>query len=68
MYLAIYLYQKRSWNLGTTALTCGLGVKMNILLVIPGLAFVFLQAIGFDRSVTQGLLVTQSQVSILLKA
>jgi alpha-1,3-mannosyltransferase len=34
---------------------------MNLLLVIPGLGFVFLQALGIDRSVTQALIIAQSQ-------
>jgi alpha-1,3-mannosyltransferase len=63
LYLAIYFYQKRSWSLGSTFFTAGLGVKMNILLTAPAIAFVLLQSIGVDRSITQGLLVAQSQVS-----
>jgi hypothetical protein len=39
---------------------------MNLLLVVPGLAFVLFQAIGLDRSFTQALIVTQSQVSSVL--
>jgi alpha-1,3-mannosyltransferase len=39
---------------------------MNLLLVVPGLAFVLLQAIGLDRSITQALIVTQSQVRNLV--
>jgi alpha-1,3-mannosyltransferase len=61
LYLAIFLYQRHSWNLGTTVYSCGLGVKMNLLLIAPGLAFILLQALGFDRSFTQALIVSQSQ-------
>lgn len=62
LWAAIYAYQKRRWHLGTALVSCGLGVKMNVLLVVPGLAFVLLQALGVDRCVTQGLIVSQSQV------
>lgn len=34
---------------------------MNLLLVVPGLAFVLLQALGVDRSITQAMIVAQSQ-------
>ncbi|KAF2672422.1 Lethal(2)neighbour of Tid protein [Microthyrium microscopicum] len=61
MFSAIYFYQKKSWNLGSVCFTCGLGVKMNIILIIPGLAFIFLQGLGVDRSFTQGLIMLQSQ-------
>jgi alpha-1,3-mannosyltransferase len=61
LFSAIYLYQRRSWNLGTAAFSCALGVKMNVLLVVPALAFISLQALGVDRSITQALIVAQSQ-------
>jgi alpha-1,3-mannosyltransferase len=63
LFLAIYFYQKKAWTLGSTFFTCGLGVKMNVLLVLPALAFVFLQGLGIDRSVTQGILISQDQVN-----
>jgi len=34
---------------------------MNVLLVVPGLAFILLQGLGVDRSITQALIVAQSQ-------
>jgi alpha-1,3-mannosyltransferase len=61
LFCALNMYQSRSWNLGTFALSCALGVKMNILLVVPALAFIFLQSLGVDRSITQVLIVLQSQ-------
>jgi alpha-1,3-mannosyltransferase len=61
MWLAIYFYQKKSWSIGSSVLTCALGVKMNVLLAVPGIAFVLLQSIGVDRSITQALIVAQSQ-------
>lgn len=63
LFLALYFYQKRSWTLGSTFFTCGLGVKMNVLLVLPALGFIFLQGIGIDKSVTQGILISQAQVN-----
>jgi alpha-1,3-mannosyltransferase len=63
LFSAILFYQKRYWNAGTTFFTCALGVKMNALLIVPGVAFILLQALGVDRSVTQAMIVAQSQVS-----
>jgi hypothetical protein len=63
LYLAIYSFQRRWWHLGSLFYSCGLGVKMNLLLVLPGLGFIFLQALGIDRSITQALVISQTQVS-----
>jgi hypothetical protein len=35
---------------------------MNLLLVVPGLAMMLLQGIGLDKSITQALIIAQSQV------
>ncbi|KIV99564.1 uncharacterized protein PV09_08742 [Verruconis gallopava] len=61
LWLTIYAYQKKQWVLGTTYLSCGVGVKMSILLSIPGVSFVLLQAIELERSITMALLVAQTQ-------
>lgn len=62
LWVAIYYYQKRQWVLGTSLLSCGIGVKMSVLLSLPGIAFILLQAIGLERSITMALLVGQTQV------
>jgi alpha-1,3-mannosyltransferase len=62
LWLAIYSYQKRQWVVGTGLLSCGIGVKMSVLLSIPGIAFILLQAIGLERSITMSLLLAQTQV------
>jgi alpha-1,3-mannosyltransferase len=61
LFSAIRLYQSHRWNLGTTLFSCALGVKMNVLLAVPALGFVYLQGLGVDRSITQALIVAQSQ-------
>jgi alpha-1,3-mannosyltransferase len=65
LFLAIYSFQRRWWHVGSLFYSCGLGVKMNLLLVLPPLGFIFLQALGIDRSVTQTLLISQTQVSFI---
>jgi len=37
---------------------------MNLLLVLPAMGFVLLQAIGQERSITQALVVAQTQVRL----
>lgn len=65
LWLAIYFYQKRNWYLGTAILSCGIGVKMSVLLSLPGVAFILLQACGLERCVTMALLVAQTQVRFM---
>ncbi|KAF2459162.1 glycosyltransferase [Lineolata rhizophorae] len=62
LYTAIYLYQRRQWSFGSIAYTCGLGVKMSMLLPLPSILMIFLQALGKDRTVTQVLLIAQMQI------
>jgi alpha-1,3-mannosyltransferase len=62
LWVAIYAYQKRQWILGTSLLSCGIGVKMSVLLSIPGVALILLQGIGLERSITMALLIAQTQV------
>lgn len=66
LWLAIYFYQKKSWYLGTGMLSCGIGVKMSVLLSLPGVAFVLLQAKGLEPCITMALLLAQSQVRMEL--
>lgn len=61
LWLAINYYQKRNWYLGTALISCGIGVKMSVLLSIPGVAFILLQSCGLERCVTMALLVAQTQ-------
>lgn len=59
LFAAIYCYQKHQWNYGSIILALGLAVKMNILLVLPGLAVILYQALGPIHAV--------SQISILVQ-
>jgi alpha-1,3-mannosyltransferase len=62
LWLAVYAYQKRQWTVGSALYTCGLGVKMSVLLGLPGVGFILLQAIGSERAITQAMLIGQTQV------
>ncbi|TKA72007.1 hypothetical protein B0A49_04153 [Cryomyces minteri] len=64
LWIAIYCYQKRAWTLGSIAYSWGLGVKMSLLLALPAVGVVLLQAIGANRALKQALLIGQLQVVI----
>lgn len=62
LYSAIYFYQKRKWTAGSLLFTAALGVKMSILLALPGVATILLLAMGRERFITQMFLIFQIQV------
>lgn len=64
LWVGMYAYQRKQWVLGTGLLSCGIGVKMSVLLSLPGVAFVLLQGIGLERCVTMAMLVAQTQVNL----
>lgn len=47
---------------GSLTYTTALGVKMSVLLVLPAIGIMLLQAEGRDRATTQGMLIAQMQV------
>ncbi|KAF2428918.1 Lethal(2)neighbour of Tid protein [Tothia fuscella] len=61
LWLAVYAYQKKQWTLGSTLYSCGLGVKMSVLLGLPAVGFVLLQGISSERGITQAMLIVQTQ-------
>lgn len=62
LWVAMYALQRKQWVVGTGLLSCGIGVKMSVLLSLPGVAFVLLQGIGLERCITMAMLVAQTQV------
>jgi alpha-1,3-mannosyltransferase len=50
-FLAIYCYQKQWWVVGSTIYSIGLGVKMSLLLALPAVGTVLLQAIGAGQAI-----------------
>ena len=64
LFSAIYAYQRNQWHLGTFLFTTGLNVKMTLLLPIPAMGFLFLQALGFREAVTQAMIIFQVSVSL----
>ena len=44
LYLAIYVYQKRMWSLGSLIYSWGVATKMSLLLSLPAIGLLLLQA------------------------
>ena len=61
--MAIYAYQKRIWTLGSIALSLGIGVKMSLLLALPGAIMVLGQGSTVNRALRNVAAIVQVQVS-----
>lgn len=61
-FLAVYFYQRKYWTAGTLAFAAGLGVKMSLLLALPAVGTILLQAIGPASAFTQLVMIGQVQV------
>ncbi|PVI03593.1 glycosyltransferase family 58 protein [Periconia macrospinosa] len=59
LFSAILSYQTANWHLGSFFYTTGLNVKMSLLLPLPAMGIVMLQALGIGEAFTQGLIVLQ---------
>jgi alpha-1,3-mannosyltransferase len=70
LFVAVLLWQKRMWTLGSMAYSMAVGVKMNTLLVLPAVGAILLQAVGRDKALRQAIIMAQVQVgcSSLLRA
>jgi len=63
LFVAVALYQRRRWTLGSVAFSAGVSVKMSLLLAVPGLLMVLGQAMHSRRSVVQVNIMALVQVS-----
>ena len=61
-FVAIYCYQKRWWIAGSVIYSVGLGVKMSLLLALPSVGIVLLQAIGASDAIGHASLIVLIQV------
>lgn len=66
LWLAIYLFQRRIWTLGSIAFSWGLGVKMSLLLALPAIGVTLFLARGVQASLKQAWLMAQLQIVIAL--
>jgi alpha-1,3-mannosyltransferase len=63
MWLAIYLCMKQKWTAGIAIWSLGVGVKMTLVLLVPGIAIITLLSLGLLQSVVLGALAVLIQVS-----
>ncbi|KAI9870310.1 MAG: dolichyl-P-Man:Man(5)GlcNAc(2)-PP-dolichol alpha-1,3-mannosyltransferase [Pleopsidium flavum] len=66
LFVAIYAYQHRMWTVGSVVYSWGAGVKMSLLLALPAVGIVLLQALGLQRALRQAALMGQLQVVLAL--
>ncbi|OCK83448.1 glycosyltransferase family 58 protein [Lepidopterella palustris CBS 459.81] len=62
LFLAIYAYQKRMWYVGSAFYTTALNIKMSVLLPLPAIGIVLLQAVGSTKAITQAWIIGQGLV------
>lgn len=63
LFAAIYSYQKKEWTWGSFFISCGVAIKMNMILVIPAVGLILYQALGFSDLMMQASVMFQVQVS-----
>jgi alpha-1,3-mannosyltransferase len=62
LWLAILLFQRRSWFLGSLAYSYGVSVKMSLLLVLPAVAVILFFGSGTRAAIKQAAWMAQLQV------
>ncbi|KAH8596126.1 glycosyltransferase family 58 protein [Bisporella sp. PMI_857] len=66
LWIAIYLFQRRIWTLGTLAYSLGLGIKMTILLALPAVGVMLFLGRGLQGGLKQAWMMAQLQIVIAL--
>ena len=63
LFLAIYVYQKRLWTIGSIVYSFGVGIKMSLLLAAPAVGIMLLQALPVrGRAMSAAFIMAQVQV------
>ncbi|KAJ5433096.1 Dol-P-Man:Man(5)GlcNAc(2)-PP-Dol alpha-1-3-mannosyltransferase [Penicillium daleae] len=66
MWLAIYLCMKQKWTAGIAIWSLGVGVKMTLVLLVPGIAIITLLSLGLLQSVVLGALAVLIQILLAI--
>jgi alpha-1,3-mannosyltransferase len=64
LWVAIYIFQRRIWTLGSMAYSFGLGIKMSLLLALPAIGVILCLARGVQAALKQAWLMAQLQIVI----
>ena len=67
LWAAIYCYQRNQWHLGSFFYTTGLNVKMSLLLPLPAMGILMIQAVGSREAMTQAMIIFQVSVCCNMK-
>lgn len=67
LWVAIYIFQRRIWTLGSLAYSWGLGIKMSLLLALPAIGTMLFLGKGVKGSLKQAWLMVQVQIVIALQ-
>lgn len=67
LFVAVYAYQHRMWTVGSLVYAWGVGVKMSLLLALPAVGIVLLQALGLQKAIRQAMLMLQLQVCTVME-
>ncbi|CAZ83038.1 unnamed protein product [Tuber melanosporum] len=62
LFLAVFVWQKKLWTLGSLAYSLSVGVKMNTLLALPAVGGLYLLALGRDKALRQAGIMLQLQL------
>jgi hypothetical protein len=66
LWAAIYCYQRNQWHLGSFFYTTGLNVKMSLLLPLPAMGLLMIQALGSREAITQAMIIFQVSVRLCI--
>lgn len=64
LFLAIYFFQRKQWDIGAIIFSLGLGVKMSLLLALPAIVILLYQASGPWKALGQLSFIVQVQVRL----
>jgi alpha-1,3-mannosyltransferase len=62
LYIAIFALQRRIWTIGSLAFSWGVGIKMSLLLGLPGVVMVLGQGLPVNRALRNLAIMGQVQV------
>jgi alpha-1,3-mannosyltransferase len=58
----MYAFQHRQWKLGSQIFSFGVGIKMSLVLAVPGVCVILLQAVGWAVALNLVFLMAKLQV------
>ena len=66
LFTAIHAFQRRQWTIGSIVLSLGIGVKMSVLVALPGALLVLGLALPTAEAVRKVVIMVGIQVSLIM--